>query len=214
MNEECCYSTERICGLAALNLNGKILISDIHESRDEPIIRFNVRFTSYGSLTRCNGCDFQSKCNVWRLGNGNLSDEMSIYITFGFEFDELEYNEIVKAGQLENQKEESNMKKENGAKSIDINELARSMGINFGFNTDSRIKSTLLGTVVQYDENRYHGFDRNIRIMTDYTGISTVNLPILIVPASTVWICESTILHLLQRRTSESTSNVLLTRET
>ncbi len=44
---------------------------------------------------------------------------------------------------------------------------ASDLGVEFG-HLDSRVKSTLLGTVFEYESGRYRGFDRDNAIVTDY----------------------------------------------
>ena len=77
---------------------------------------------------------------------------------------------------------------------IDINQMAEDLGIKFGLNTDERIKSTILGTVVEYDKGKFRGFDRNEKVMTEYSNLATISLPSVLLPATTVKVGD-TIIH-------------------
>lgn len=100
----------------------------------------------------------------------------------------------------ENITEESETKSENvteefkakGEKSMmmlamnDINKLSKDFGIDFGVNTDERIQSTILGTVVEYSTGKFRGFDRKTKQMTEYSNLATISLPSILVPSTTV----------------------------
>ena len=77
---------------------------------------------------------------------------------------------------------------------VDINQMAKDFGINFGLNTDERIQSTILGTVVEYDKGKFRGFDRDEKVMTDYSNLATISLPSVLIPSTTVKVGD-TIIH-------------------
>ena len=68
----------------------------------------------------------------------------------------------------------------------DINKLSKDFGIDFGVNTDERIQSTILGTVVEYSTGKFRGFDRKTKQMTEYSNLATISLPSILVPSTTV----------------------------
>ena len=72
------------------------------------------------------------------------------------------------------------------AKGFDLKAMANDLGIEFGINPDSRVKSTLLGTVFEYEDGRYRGFDRSTGVVTDYASIKAISLPSVILPATSV----------------------------
>ena len=57
------------------------------------------------------------------------------------------------------------------SKGFDFKSIANDLGVEFGINPDSRVKSTLLGTVFEYEDGRYRGFDRSTGVVTDYASI-------------------------------------------
>ena len=67
-----------------------------------------------------------------------------------------------------------------------INKMSEELGIKFGVNTDSRIQSTILGTVVEYTEGKFRGFDRESKLMTEYSNLATISLPSILIPSITV----------------------------
>lgn len=73
---------------------------------------------------------------------------------------------------------------------LDLKKVAGDLGVKFGVDIDPRIKSTLLGTVVEYEEGRYRGFDLEKKEITDYAEIKTVSLPAIALPATTVKVGE------------------------
>lgn len=73
---------------------------------------------------------------------------------------------------------------------FDLKKVAGDLGVKFGVDIDPRIKSTLLGTVVEYEEGRYRGFDLEKKEITDYAEIKTVSLPAIALPATTVNVGE------------------------
>lgn len=79
------------------------------------------------------------------------------------------------------------------ASTLDINKISKDLGINFGLNTDTRIQSTILGSVFEYEEGRYRGFDREKCTVTDYAQIKPINLPSILLPSTTVKVGEMVI---------------------
>lgn len=104
--------------------------------------------------------------------------------------------------EVEKENSETKTKKEetkNGGKKsmmfpIDINKIGEELGIEFGLNTDERIQSTMLGTVVEYKEGKFRGFDRENKLMTEYNELVTVSLPSILLPSTTVKVGD-TIIH-------------------
>ena len=72
------------------------------------------------------------------------------------------------------------------SKGFDFKSIANDLGVEFGINPDSRVKSTLLGTVFEYEDGRYRGFDRSTGVVTDYASIKAISLPSVIIPAAAV----------------------------
>ena len=82
---------------------------------------------------------------------------------------------------------ENNIKKiEVAEKSFDMKAVANDLGINLGVNTDTRIQSTVFGTVFEYESGRFRGYNRESGVITDYPNIKPINLPTIILPAVSV----------------------------
>lgn len=109
------YSTERMCLRASQRMNGKIPISSIAEDSDRPIVTFDVAFTSDSDVGRyeCSDCDFKEQCNCVRLGD--KGDNCHMTITFGFEFEQSDYNQLSRVAQLA-RKEHELQERENALK--------------------------------------------------------------------------------------------------
>lgn len=105
-NDYCYFSTDSICGRAKQSMEGKIPISSIIESADKPIVTFEVEFITaeeVGSY-ECRNCSYSSTCNCVKLGDAG--DKRHMTITFGFEFEEYDYNRIVKPALLARKEKE------------------------------------------------------------------------------------------------------------
>lgn len=104
---DCCYfSTASICRRANQSIEGRIPISSIIESADKPIVTFEVEFITaeeVGSY-ECRNCSYRSVCNCLKLGD--KGDKRHMTITFGFEFEEDDYNRIVKPALLARKEKE------------------------------------------------------------------------------------------------------------
>ena len=109
------YSTERMCRRADQTMNGRISISSIVEDPDRPIVTFDVAFTSNSDVGRseCSDCRFKEQCNLVRLGD--KGDNCHMTITFGFEFEQSDYNKFSKVAQLA-RKERELQERENALK--------------------------------------------------------------------------------------------------
>lgn len=84
----------------------------------------------------------------------------------------------VKENGIEDRKKESVV-----IKGFDLKTVANDLGV---INTDARIKSTVLGTVFEYESGLFRGFDRESGVITDYPNIKPINLPSIIIPATSV----------------------------
>lgn len=109
------YSTELMCRRANQAMNGKIPISSIVEDPDRPIVTFDVAFTSNSDVGRyeCSDCRSKEQCNCVKLGDEG--DKRHMTITFGFEFEQSDYNKHSRFAQLA-QKERELQERENAVK--------------------------------------------------------------------------------------------------
>ena len=105
------YEGSQLCGRSSIQPHGRIPISSIQESREKPIVTFEISFTTQDIVGRekCKTCDFVKDCNICNLGD--LGDHRNITITMGFEFEESEYEKITginlsEEGRLKEQQEE------------------------------------------------------------------------------------------------------------
>lgn len=102
----CYFSTHSICSKANLSIERKIPISSIIESTDNPIVTFEVEFTTareVGSY-ECRNCCYSSVCNCVKLGD--KGDKRHMTITFGFDFNKDDYDRIVKPALLARKEKE------------------------------------------------------------------------------------------------------------
>ena len=191
-------------------------INDNNEQVDYRRIKIDENEVYFNSTVekvynKCNGESFNIKCdkcyNFFRwYPEGKAS------ITFKFEYDK---KDLIKAGlwddeKVEEMEESSEQCEENKdkeektmaaelagktglvaglgevSKGFDFKSIANDLGVEFGINPDSRVKSTLLGTVFEYEDGRYRGFDRSTGVVTDYASIKAISLPSVILPATSV----------------------------
>lgn len=94
------YSTEKICERAKQVMSGEIPIDCIIEHSDKPIVTFSVPFTADSPVgsTICRTCEYVDHCNCVKLGDEGNNLDMTI--TFGFEFEQSDYEKFAKAGKL------------------------------------------------------------------------------------------------------------------
>ena len=191
-------------------------INDNNEQVDYRRIKIDENEVYFNSTVekvynKCNGESFNIKCdkcyNFFRwYPEGKAS------ITFKFEYDK---KDLIKAGlwddeKVEEMEESSEQCEENKdqeektmaaelagktglvaglgevSKGFDFKSIANDLGVEFGINPDSRVKSTLLGTVFEYEDGRYRGFDRKTGLVTDYASIKAISLPAVVVPVTSV----------------------------
>lgn len=109
------YSTEPMCLRANMDINGIIPISSIVEDPNRPIVTFDVSFTSQRDvgMYECSDCDFKEQCNCVRLGD--KGDNCHMTITFGFEFEQSDYNQLAGSARLA-RKERELQERENAVK--------------------------------------------------------------------------------------------------
>lgn len=100
----CYYSTEQQCLIGGLNLEGKVAIASITESADNPIVTFKVPFKPHWKVGGfiCSGCGTSHICNILNLADKGNSEDMEI--TFGFEFEQSDYDELAQSAILERKK--------------------------------------------------------------------------------------------------------------
>ncbi len=187
----CYYRTQSMCGLADFNLDGKIKISSIIEEPDKPIVTFMVPFKArkaVGTNTKCFGCPTQHLCNLVKLGDNG--DNINMLITLGFEFEESEYNKIVKPTNKNNEpikleKEQcvaENVKQEIKENTTMTNNVFN-MNMEFGPNKDDSIASTLMGIAVKNGDS-WRIYDKEKKEITDVGDMKLGNLPIFIMPTT------------------------------
>ena len=106
LNDHCYFYTDPICAKANLSMEGKIPISSIIESADRPIVTFEVPFTAKHDVgsDECSICRCKSICNCVKLGDEG--DNRHMNITFGFEFDREDYDEISNVALLKRKEKE------------------------------------------------------------------------------------------------------------
>ena len=206
------YSTDRICDKAKQAIEGKIPISSIVESSELPRVTFDVDFTAANEVGSypCSNCVFKRQCNVCRLGT--QGDGRHMKITFGFEFDQSDYNSIVKAAILARKEKELQERehaidskerslkerkdavtskeqvsqqplvKENKEDTTMANNIFNT-NMEFGPNKDENIASTLMGVAVNNGDS-WRIYDKKKNEITDVGDMQLGNLPIFILPTT------------------------------
>ena len=205
------YSTEWMCRRANQYMDGKIPISSIRENPDEPIVTFDVEFTSNSDVGRyeCSNCNYKNKCNCVRLGD--KGDNRHMTITFGFEFEQSDYNKLAKAAQLARKerenavkgKEQSLQERESALRTRELEQQRQAeqsaqqeikedatmannifnMNMEFGPNKDENIASTLMGVAVKNGDS-WRIYDKKKKEITDVGDMQLGNLPIFILPTT------------------------------
>ncbi len=152
----------------------------------------------------CNGSSHKKSCRMCCHSAAYYKRDniYAMHITIELEFYYLENKgkEKIQLEKSKNKEEQKILESKKGGKKfmtmlpMEINKIAKDFGINFGINTDDRIKSTILGTVVEYKTGKFRGFDRNTKQMTEYSDLATISLPSILVPSTTVKVGD-TIIH-------------------
>ena len=212
MDDYLYYSTDGICDKAKQAIKGKIPISSIVESSELPRVTFDVDFTAADEVGNypCSNCDFKRQCNVCRLGT--QGDGRHMKITFGFEFDQSNYNSIAKAAILAHKEKELQERehaidskerslkerkdavtskeqvsqqpqvKENKEDTTMANNIFNT-NMEFGPNKDENIASTLMGVAVKNGDS-WRIYDKKKKEITDVGDMQLGNLPIFILPTT------------------------------
>lgn len=99
------------------------------------------------------------------------------------DFEKEEFGTQLEEGNANESRKDIDAYSGNGNDIIDINKINnifQDLGIEFGIYKEEKVKSTILGAVVEFEENRYRGFNRESRELTDYNQLGAIsNLPIL-----------------------------------
>lgn len=211
-NDYCYFSTKSVCERAHQSIDGKIPISSIIESVDKPIVTFEVPFTAKHDVGRyeCPNCIYKGICNCVKLGDEG--DNRHMTITFGFEFEQSEYNEFAKAAILTHkekklqkceqaidskeqalkEREDTVASKEHVSQRSQVKENKEdttmannifSMNMEFGLNKDENIASTLMGIAVKNGDS-WRIYDKKKKEITDIGDMQLGNLPIFILPTT------------------------------
>ena len=208
----CYYRTIPTCSRGHLDIDNKIPIEDIVESSKEPRVTFAVPFTAYSDVGRseCSDCDSRDICLMCKLGDENNSRHM--HITFGFEFEQSDYEKFSKAAffarkkkELQEREQAINRKertlkeredavgsKEQVSQRLQVKENKEdttmannifNMNMEFGPNKDENIASTLMGVAVKNGDS-WRIYDKKKKEITDVGDMQLGNLPIFILPTT------------------------------
>ena len=208
----CYYSTKRMCGRATQSIEGKIPISSIIESTDKPTVTFEVPFTSRNDVGRyeCSECRFKNECICVKLGDEG--DNRHMTITFGFEFEQSDYNKFAQVAALARkekelqereqaidskeralkEREDAVVSKEQVSQRPQVKENKEdttmannifNMNMEFGPNKDENIASTLMGVVVKNGDS-WRIYDKKKKEITDVGDMQLGNFPIFILPTT------------------------------
>ncbi len=191
----CYYSTEHMCRRATQSIEGKIQISSIIESTDKPTVTFEVPFTARSDVGRyeCSDCRYKDECICVKLGDEG--DKRHMTITFGFEFEQSDYNKFAQVAALARKEKELQEREQ----AIDSKERALkeredkedttmannifNMNMEFGPNKDENIASTLMGVAVKNGDS-WRIYDKKKKEITDVGDMQLGNLPIFILPTT------------------------------
>ena len=208
----CYYSTDYMCRRATQSIEGKIPIFSIIESADKPTVTFEVPFTAKSDVGRyeCSECVYKDECICVKLGDEG--DNRHMTITFGFEFEQSDYNKFAQAAILARkekelqereqaidskeralkEREDAVASKEQVSQRPQVTENKEdttmannifNMNMEFGPNKDENIASTLMGVAVKNGDS-WRIYDKKKKEITDVGDMQLGNLPIFILPTT------------------------------
>lgn len=197
----CYYSTDCICRNADQSMEGAIPISSIIESTDKSTVTFEVPFTTRKDVGRyeCSDCRYKDECICVKLGDEG--DNRHMTITFGFEFEQSDYNQLKAAILAHKEKklqpalkerEDAVVSKEQVSQRPQVKENKEdttmannifNMNMEFGPNKDENIASTLMGVAVKNGDS-WRIYDKKKKEITDVGDMQLGNLPIFILPTT------------------------------
>lgn len=205
----CYYSTAPICRRANQSIEGEIPISSIIESQDKPIVTFDVPYTTNADvgMRECSRCDFKHECISCKLGD--KGDKRHMNITFGFEFEQSDYEKFSNAALLARkekklqEREQAISSKERALNAVASKEQVSqtttevpenkedttmtnnilSMNMEFGLSNDENITSTLIGVAVKNGDS-WRIYDKEKKEITEVGDMQLGSLPIFILPTT------------------------------
>ena len=187
-NGYCHYETRFSCPAANLEIKDSIQIEDFVSSSTEPRVTFVIPINADEEICKdeCDDCFFKKECMICKLAEKNNSRDMNI--TFGFEFEQSDYEELVKSDILARKESEDVVKvKEHEKQEIKENATTKNkifnLNIEIGPNKDENIASTLMGIAVKNGDN-WRIYDKKKKEITDVGDMQLGNLPIFILPAT------------------------------
>ena len=208
----CLYQTMPTCDKAHLDIVGKISIEDISEIPERALVKFTVPFTSnkeVGSDKGCSDCPNTDICLMCKLSDKKLlPNSYSTNISFGFEFEQSDYEKISKPDSLELKEKElqeckqainceeqslnGNVSKKQVSQQTQVKENKEdntmannifNMNMEFGQNKDENIASTIMGVAVKNGDN-WRIYDKKKHEITDVGNMQLGNLPIFVIPTT------------------------------
>lgn len=208
-------NTSELCDRINTSVSGYVSFDEIKCDEEEPVIKFSYDILTddivcSGECDHCHAC-----CNLPCIGDerSDDDDEFKLSLEFKFKFSSRYFDKYAQKDREEDLRSISKqtesimepvepIKEENGMtkvvaenkentmtkmmESLNIASIAETMGIDFGIYRGEEVKSTFIGTVVEYEDGKYRGYDRESGDLTDYSNISTIDAPILKIPATTV----------------------------
>ena len=213
-NGYCHYETMPTCDKANLDIDGQISIEDISEIPERAVVKFTVPFIpdrELGSDMCCSDCSNTDICVMCKLSDAKLlPDSYSMDISFGFEFEQSDYEKIYKADSLELKEKElqeckqainceeqslnGNVSKKQVSQRTQVKENKEdntmannifNMNMEFGQNKDENIASTIMGVAVKNGDN-WRIYDKKKHEITDVGNMQLGNLPIFVIPTTTL----------------------------
>ena len=206
----CYYKTIPTCIRANLNINSEIPIEDILESSEEPRVTFVAPFTADNDVGRsmCSDCDSRDVCLICKLGD----ESRRMNITFGFEFEQSDYEKFSRAVSFARkekelqEREQAINSREQGVKAREDAVVSKeqvsqrpqvkenkedttmannifNMNMELGPNKDENIASTLMGVAVKNGDS-WQIYDKKKKEITDVGDMQLGNLPIFILPTT------------------------------
>ena len=190
-NGYCYYSTDPICRWANQSIEGKIPISSIIESTDKPSVTFKVPFTAKNDVGsyECSHCDYENECICVKLGD--KGDNRHMTITFGFEFEQSDYEQFFLARKEKElqEREQAIDSRERALKELEDAVASKeqvsqqpqvkknkedttmannifNLNMEFGPNKDENIASTLMGVAVKNGDS-WRIYDKKKKEITD-----------------------------------------------
>ena len=189
------YFENGYCYYSIMQVHGRIPISSISESKDNPIVTWQVSHIPNENIPRCEcmDCSFKDECRCGKFG----MTRHYIDITFGFEFKQSDYDKYSEEAFLRSKEKEKEHECKQTLKEEEVSQRPHveeknenttmknifNINMEFGPIQDGNIASTIMGIAVKNGDS-WRIYNKNKKKITDVGEMKLSNLPILILPTT------------------------------